>query len=67
MKQWRVIIVIFSMVGLLNYAQINSHAITNFTDVGGPIISDTTWFLENSPYIVSASVEVWDGVTLTML
>jgi hypothetical protein len=36
------------------------------TDVGGPIISDTTWTLANSPYVVIANVEVWEGVTLTI-
>jgi parallel beta-helix repeat protein len=36
------------------------------TEVGGPIISDTTWTLTNSPYIVIANVEVWEGVTLTI-
>ena len=36
------------------------------TNVGGPIISDTTWTLANSPYIAVASVEVWEGVTLTI-
>ena len=39
---------------------------TNGTPVGGPIISDTTWTLTNSPYIVIANVEVWEGVTLTI-
>ena len=37
-----------------------------YTEVGGPIISDTTWTLSNNPYIVIASVEVWEGVTLTI-
>jgi predicted outer membrane repeat protein/parallel beta-helix repeat protein len=36
------------------------------TEVGGPIISDTTWTLADSPYIAVASVEVWEGVTLTI-
>lgn len=34
------------------------------TTVAGPIISDTTWTPANSPYLVTASVEVWEGVTL---
>lgn len=36
------------------------------TEVGGPIISNTTWDLAHSPYIVVASIEVWEGVTLTI-
>lgn len=36
------------------------------TEVGGPIISDTTWTLAKSPYIVIANIEVWEGVTLTI-
>ena len=39
---------------------------TTCTEVDGPIISDTTWTLANSPYIVVANVEVWQGVTLTI-
>lgn len=36
------------------------------TSVGGPIISNTTWTLANSPYIAIASVQVMTGVTLTI-
>jgi len=36
------------------------------TMVGGPIISDTTWTLANSPYIVTSNVQVMTGVTLTI-
>ena len=36
------------------------------TQVGGPIISDTTWTFANSPYIVVESIDVWEGVTLTI-
>jgi len=36
------------------------------THVSGPIVSDTTWTLANSPYIVIGSVLVMQGVTLTI-
>jgi hypothetical protein len=36
------------------------------TDVSGPLFSDTTWTLANSPYIVTADVQVASGVTLTI-
>ena len=36
------------------------------TYVSGPITSDTTWTLANSPYIVVGSVLVNNGVTLTI-
>jgi len=36
------------------------------TAVGGPIISDTTWTLANSPYVVTANIQVMTGVTLTV-
>ncbi len=51
---------------LLSIASGNVRAAPAYTEVGGPIISDTTWTLANSPYIVVASVEVWQGVTLTI-
>ena len=37
-----------------------------FTEVGGPIITDTTWALADSPFIVTADVQVSVGVTLTI-
>jgi len=36
------------------------------TDVCGPISSDTTWTLSGSPYIVTCSVLVQEGVILTI-
>ena len=36
------------------------------TPVSGPITSDTTWTLANSPYIVTGNVLVMEGVTLTI-
>ncbi len=36
------------------------------TNVSGTISADTTWTLENSPYVISSSVTVDSGVTLTI-
>ncbi len=55
-----------SLTPLLSTANGNVRAAPAYTEVGGPIISDTTWTLANSPYIVVANVEVWQGVTLTI-
>jgi hypothetical protein len=45
---------------------LNTRIVQADTEVGGPIISDTTWTAANSPYIVVESVEVWEDVTLTV-
>ncbi len=36
------------------------------TNVGGPIISDTTWTVSGSPYFVIANVQVLTGIKLTI-
>ena len=36
------------------------------TDVSGALSSDTTWSLSNSPYTVTGSILIPDGVTLTI-
>ena len=35
-------------------------------NVSGPITSDTTWTVANSPYIITSRVEIEPGVTLTI-
>jgi hypothetical protein len=56
--------VIISLLFLLLLTYID--IATADTEVGGPIVADTTWTLSNSPYIVVANVEVWEDVTLTI-
>ncbi len=54
------------LTSLLSASSMSVRAAPAYTEVGGPIISDTTWTLANSPHIVVANVEVWQGVTLTI-
>jgi parallel beta-helix repeat protein len=44
----------------------NTIVVKAYQEVGGPIISDTTWTLANSPYIVTSNVQVLEGVKLTI-
>ena len=37
-----------------------------YTEVGGLLRSDTTWGLADSPYLVTASVQIPEGITLTI-
>ena len=41
---------------LLPALSVDVRASPAHTDVGGPIISDTTWILAGSPYIVTSNV-----------
>jgi hypothetical protein len=45
---------------------VNKQTAQAATSVGGPITTDTTWTVANSPYIVTANVLVLEGVTLTI-
>jgi PKD repeat protein len=39
---------------------------TSGTDVGGILNENTTWTIENSPYTVTETIQIPDGVTLTI-
>ena len=36
------------------------------TEVGGNITEDTTWTRANSPYLVTSTLQIWGGATLTI-
>ena len=46
--------------------EIVAAAILLGTDVGGPIVEDTTWSAAGSPYVVQETVVVGQGATLTI-
>ena len=50
------VLLLLSLIGI-------SHADTK---VSGNITTDTTWTLANSPYVVTETVQVFEGVTLTI-
>jgi hypothetical protein len=52
-----------AQAGLLMIASPSNQPATN---VGGVIVTDTTWALTGSPYVVTGNVTVADGVTLTI-
>jgi hypothetical protein len=53
-----------SLVALVLSTLLASRALA--TDVGGPIVTDTTWTLSGSPYVVIAAVIVGGNATLTI-
>ena len=55
----------FAFVAFVLINASSVHSAPAGTNVGGPIISDTTWTVAGSPYIVIANVDVLTGVTLT--
>ena len=67
-REMKVLIVLIAsslLIFLLFIAIENVSADLN-TEVGGPIVTDTLWTETESPYIVVTTVDVTDGVTLTI-
>ena len=66
MKRFSILITIilpfFGLISLLSLFTPQVHAL----DVSGPINTDTTWTLANSPYIMKDNVGIETGVTLTI-
>ncbi|MEM9774966.1 MAG: right-handed parallel beta-helix repeat-containing protein, partial [Chloroflexota bacterium] len=57
------------LIGILPLISLSLFQVTNaepHTEVGGPIATDTTWTLSNSPYEVVESIDVWEEATLTI-
>ena len=57
MKKTTLLLNLFLLLVTVTFAQ---------TNVSGAISSDTTWSLANSPYTITGSVLVSNGVTLTI-
>ncbi len=51
---------------LIAFVLIASISVASAADVGGVIMTDTTWNASGSPYNVIGSVLVWNGSTLTI-
>ena len=68
-KRLIILIVLFSLVGLTLFFRTltgSAQAKPQLIDVGGTIATDTTWSVANSPYILTDTVTVLAGVTLTI-
>ena len=60
------IALVFVMIGAMLGGLPGSVNVSASTDVGGSITSNTTWSKQGSPYIVTSSVLVCEGATLTI-
>ena len=52
------------IIGLVAFMSVGYQA--HATDVGGQILTDTTWTLAGSPYNITALIQIAEGVTLTV-
>jgi hypothetical protein len=65
MRRW--ITILSVMVLVLSIVEVTeTPSVSASTEVGGIISTDTTWTLENSPYDITATVQIPEGVTLTI-
>jgi hypothetical protein len=63
---WISLMLISMVLIFSSMSKLQASARPTVTEVGGPIISDTTWILEKSPYVVTSNVQVLTDVELTI-
>lgn len=66
MKMWETHIMRRSLIGVAAVFLVAAQPSSAATNVSGPITTDTTWTLANSPYVVTNNVTINAGVTLTV-
>ncbi|MCW4015028.1 MAG: PKD domain-containing protein [Candidatus Bathyarchaeota archaeon] len=60
------LLILLLVSGFVLGFNVNFCTAQDYTEVGGIINSDTTWTLENSPYLITTTVQIPEGVVLTI-
>ena len=61
MKKSMIFGIVIGVVAIMSFGY-QAHA----TNVGGQILTDTTWTLAGSPYTITSNIQIANGVTLTI-
>lgn len=62
----KIILLFILVLGILIFVPFKETNSAGPTGISGNITENTTWTLENSPYIVTNTVQVLEGITLTV-